>query len=89
MNISKSSFFPDYLFHDISISYLFPENKLPGKPSSVRTRTLPDSIILSWDPPDDNILVRGYMVGYGEGVPDVNWQYVDEDTRTFAIRNLS
>lgn len=62
---------------------------MPGKPSEVRTRTLTDSIILSWEAPSDNVLVRGYMVGYGEGVPDVNWQYVDANTKTFTIRNLS
>jgi len=64
------------------------EDRVPGKPSEVRTRTLTDSIILSWAPPNDNALVRGYMVGYGEGVPDVNWQYVAANTKTFTIRNL-
>ena len=63
--------------------------RAPGKPSDVRTRTMTDAIIMSWQPPDDDILVRGYMVGYGEGVPDVNWQYVSADTRNFTIRNLS
>ena len=29
------------------------------------------------------------MVGYGEGVPDVNWQYVDANTDSFTIKNLS
>lgn len=64
------------------------EDRVPGKPSEVRTRTLTDSIILSWASPIDNVLVRGYMVGYGEGVPDVNWQYVAANTKTFTIRNL-
>ena len=44
---------------------------------------------MSWQPPEDDVLVRGYMVGYGEGVPDVNWQYVSAATRNFTIRNLS
>lgn len=64
------------------------ENRAPGKPSAVRTRTMTDSIIMSWQPPEGDVLVRGYMVGYGEGVPDVNWQYVSADTRNFTIRNL-
>ena len=67
----------------------YPEYMAPGKPAHVRTRTMTDAIIMSWQTPDDDILVRGYMVGYGEGVPDVNWQYVSADTHNFTIRNLS
>ncbi len=45
--------------------------------------------MLMWQRPKDDVLIRGYMVGYGEGVPDVNWQYVDAETRSFTIKNLS
>ena len=42
-----------------------------------------------WQRPKDDVMLRGYMVGYGEGVPDVNWQYVDANTNSFTIKNLS
>jgi hypothetical protein len=45
--------------------------------------------MVSWLPPDDGSVVRGYMVGYGEGVPDVNWQYVDATRSNVTIKNLS
>jgi len=45
--------------------------------------------MVSWMSPDDGDLVRGYMVGYGEGVPDVNWRYVDAASNNVTIGNLS
>ena len=62
---------------------------MPGKPQSVSTISFSDYVILTWDPPGENVIVRGYMIGYGEGVPDVNWQYVDKENRNVTIRNLS
>lgn len=64
------------------------ETSVPGKPSYVRTRTFSDSVMVTWMAPDDGDLVRGYMVGYGEGVPDVNWRYVDASSNNVTIRNL-
>ena len=75
-----------YVYWKLSFST---ETASPGKPSNVRTRTGTDTIMLMWQRPKDEILVRGYMVGYGEGVPDVNWQYVDANTNSFTIKNLS
>jgi len=63
---------------------------LPGQPSAVRTRVIqPDSVLVSWEPPVDGGAVTGYMIGYGEGVPDVNWRYLDRYRRNVTIRNLS
>jgi len=45
--------------------------------------------MVSWMAPEDGDVVRGYMVGYGEGVPDVNWRYVDAASNNVTIRNLS
>ena len=65
------------------------ETQAPGIPTYVRTRTFTDSVIVSWRPPEENIIVRGYICGYGEGVPDVNWKYVDASNRNVTIFNLS
>jgi len=63
---------------------------LPGQPTSVRTRVIPpDTVLVSWEPPLDGGSVTGYMIGYGEGVPDVNWRYLDRHRRNVTIRSLS
>lgn len=64
------------------------EDRPPGKPLVVKVRTFSDSVLVSWLPPEEDIVVRGYMIGYGEGVPDVNWQYVDNRSRNLTINNL-
>ena len=46
-------------------------------------------MLVSWRPPDDGAVVRGYVVGYGEGVPDVSWQYLEPHRRNVTISNLS
>ena len=68
---------------------VFAEDRPPGKPLVVKVRTFSDSVLVSWLPPEEDIVVRGYMIGYGEGVPDVNWQYVDNRSRNLTINNLS
>jgi len=63
---------------------------LPGQPTSVRTRVIqPDTVLVSWQPPLDGGAVTGYMIGYGEGVPDVNWRYLERHRRNVTIRSLS
>ena len=49
----------------------------------------PDTVLVSWQPPLDGGAVTGYMIGYGEGVPDVNWRYLEGHRRNVTIRNLS
>ena len=65
------------------------ETEVPGQPLEVITRSLSDSILVSWNAPEDGAVVRGYVIGYGEGVPDVSWQYLDATRRNVTIRNLS
>ena len=65
------------------------ERQVPGPPTSVRTRTMSDTIVVTWLPPLDGALVRGYMIGYGEGVPDVNWRYVGGAQREITLTGLS
>jgi len=65
------------------------ERQAPGQPTAVRTLTSSDSAVVSWLPPDDSTLVRTYMIGYGEGVPDVKWIYVNGSQRNVTIHHLS
>ena len=68
---------------------LYIETQAPGQPTAVRTMTSSDSAVVSWLPPDDNTLVRTYMIGYGEGVPDVKWIYVNGSQSNVTIHHLS
>jgi len=65
------------------------EAAVPGQPIDVSTTAFSNSVMVSWRPPDDGAVVRGYVVGYGEGVPDVSWQYLEPHRRNVTIRNLS
>jgi neogenin len=43
-----------------------------------------------WAPPTSNsILVRGYTIGWGKGIPDEYTKVVDNKQRYFLIENLS
>jgi neogenin len=47
-------------------------------------------ITIMWTPPRDNtILVRGYTIGWGKGIPDELTKLVDDKQRLFVIQNLS
>ncbi|XP_075993488.1 netrin receptor DCC [Genypterus blacodes] len=65
------------------------ESQVPDQPSSLHVRPLPNSIIMSWTPPlSPNILVRGYIIGYGVGSPYAETIRVDSKQRYYAIENL-
>uniref|UniRef100_A0A3Q2EBP6 DCC netrin 1 receptor n=1 Tax=Cyprinodon variegatus TaxID=28743 RepID=A0A3Q2EBP6_CYPVA len=65
------------------------ESQVPDQPSSLHVRPLPSSIIMSWTPPlSPNILVRGYIIGYGVGSPYAETVRVDSKQRYYSIENL-
>ncbi|XP_056289097.1 netrin receptor DCC [Pseudoliparis swirei] len=65
------------------------ESQVPDQPSSLHVRPLPNSIIMSWTPPlSPNILVRGYIIGYGVGSPYAETVRVDSKQRYFSIESL-
>uniref|UniRef100_A0A6Q2ZIB5 DCC netrin 1 receptor n=1 Tax=Esox lucius TaxID=8010 RepID=A0A6Q2ZIB5_ESOLU len=65
------------------------ESQVPNQPSSLHVRPLPNSIIMSWTPPlNPNILVRGYIIGYGVGSPYAETVRVDNKQRYYSIENL-
>ena len=68
---------------------LITEQSAPGLPTQVRTTSFSDSVLLSWQAPAESVVVRGYKVGYSQGVPDLDWRYVDAAQRNVTIENLS
>jgi hypothetical protein len=48
-----------------------------------------NAITLTWAPtPARSIMVRGYTIGWGKGIPDVYTQLVEGKQRYFTIEKL-
>lgn len=79
-----SSWFSTETFpHDLD------ESTVPGKPTSLKVRSYLNWIAVSWTSPvEQDIMIRGYILGYGVGVPDSFSQILDSKMRTYTIRGL-
>ncbi|XP_023215993.1 neogenin-like isoform X2 [Centruroides sculpturatus] len=65
------------------------EGRVPDQPSSVRARPTANTIFVSWTPPrNQNIMIRGYTIGWGIGFPDVYTKVLDGKQRYYTIENL-
>uniref|UniRef100_A0A914I476 Uncharacterized protein n=1 Tax=Globodera rostochiensis TaxID=31243 RepID=A0A914I476_GLORO len=65
------------------------ESQISGAPSELRVLASHDSVQVSWLPPrDDNVLIRGYLIGWGINIPDVEKATVEPEVRHFTIRGL-
>uniref|UniRef100_A0A3P9AKM5 Neogenin 1b n=1 Tax=Esox lucius TaxID=8010 RepID=A0A3P9AKM5_ESOLU len=65
------------------------ETRVPDIPSSLHVRPLVNSIVVSWTPPENqDIVVRGYTIGYGIGSPHAQTIKVDYKQRYYSIENL-
>ncbi|XP_067312783.1 neogenin 1a [Pseudorasbora parva] len=66
------------------------ETSVPDVPSSLHVRPLVNSIVVSWTPPENqDIVVRGYSIGYGIGSPHAQTIKVDYKQRYYTIENLN
>ncbi|XP_042609592.1 neogenin isoform X1 [Cyprinus carpio] len=65
------------------------ESQVPGVPSSLHVRPLVNRIVVSWTPPENqDILVRGYKIGYGIGSPHAHTVTLDYKQRFYSIDDL-
>nr|CAD7442449.1 unnamed protein product [Timema bartmani] len=65
------------------------ESHVPGQPVNLKTRAMADTITVSWSPPrDQNIMVRGYTIGWGKGIPDAYTQVLEGRQRFYVIEGL-
>ncbi|VDK49439.1 unnamed protein product [Anisakis simplex] len=65
------------------------EGQVAGPPMSLKVQPSSDSIQLSWLPPrDEGVMVRGYLVGWGINIPDVEQVKVPSNLRYYTITGL-
>ncbi|CAK5082071.1 unnamed protein product [Meloidogyne enterolobii] len=65
------------------------ESQIAGTPSELQAFANHDSIQVSWLPPrEDNVLIRGFQIGWGINIPDIEKTIVDSNVRQYTIRNL-
>ncbi|XP_059613953.1 neogenin [Phlebotomus argentipes] len=65
------------------------ETQTPKQPDFIRTRPSAESIIITWGPPrDTNIKLRGFTLGWGKGLPDVEMKELDSIARYYEIKGL-
>ncbi|KFM76351.1 hypothetical protein X975_12770, partial [Stegodyphus mimosarum] len=65
------------------------ETRVPDRPNSLRARPTANSIHVNWTPPrNQNIMIRGYTIGWGIGFPDVYTKVLDGKQRYYNIENL-
>ena len=60
-----------------------------GAPRQLKVQASHDSIHASWDPPvTEGVIIRGFEIGWGPGVPDQEKSRVDAQVRSFTIKGL-
>uniref|UniRef100_A0A0M3HY64 Neogenin n=1 Tax=Ascaris lumbricoides TaxID=6252 RepID=A0A0M3HY64_ASCLU len=65
------------------------EGQVAGPPMSLKVQPSYDSIQLSWLPPrDERVMIRGYLVGWGINIPDVEQVKVAPNLRYYTITGL-
>lgn len=65
------------------------EGQVAGPPMSLKVQSGSDSIQLSWLPPrDENVMIRGYLVGWGINIPDLEQVKVPANLRYYTIPGL-
>lgn len=65
------------------------ESQTPGEPGWIRSKPSADTIVVTWGPPvQQDIKVRAYVLGWGKGYPDEVTHELDENSRSFEIRDL-
>uniref|UniRef100_A0A158Q735 Neogenin-like n=1 Tax=Elaeophora elaphi TaxID=1147741 RepID=A0A158Q735_9BILA len=65
------------------------EGQVAGPPLSLKVQPSVDSIQLSWLPPrDDSVMIRGYLIGWGINIPDVDQVKVPASLRLHTINGL-
>ncbi|OWK58878.1 Neogenin [Lonchura striata] len=78
-----------YLREGLALPPCPAESRVPEVPSSLHVRPLVTSIVVSWTPPENqDVVVRGYAIGYGIGSPHAQTIKVDYKQRYYTIENL-
>ena len=62
---------------------------LPEPPTNFTHISSPSSITIFWDPPEQSLkFIEGYIVGYGQFLPEVYRETVSNQETAFTIMGL-
>jgi neogenin len=62
------------------------ESQIAGAPSELRVFAKHDSIRVLWAPPADNsVLIRGYIIGWGINIPDIEKVSLSQKIKTLIL----
>jgi len=65
------------------------EEKPPDVPGSLRVKATASTILVQWTAPrNQRVVVRGYTIGWGIGVPDVYSKVLEPKVRSFTLTEL-
>lgn len=66
------------------------ETQVPDKPTDLLLKPFGNSVFVTWSPPkNQSVMIRGYTVGWGVGIPDVYSKVIDgRQPKGFTIGNL-
>ncbi|CAL8139904.1 unnamed protein product [Orchesella dallaii] len=91
MNVNGTGPFTDWL-SALTFAKDLDEGQVPDRPEGMQARPGVTSITITWTPArsrdGNDILVRGYTIGWGKGIPDVHTKLVASQQRSFRIDGL-
>ncbi|XP_067941515.1 neogenin-like isoform X2 [Watersipora subatra] len=67
------------------------ESRAPAKPTYVQLKAFSSEMIVSWGSTEDSdeVVVRGFRIGYGIGVPEQMWiENISPSLRIYTLTNL-
>ena len=74
----------------ISTSQRTPENNVPPAPFELHAVAFQNKIMVTWEPSlDTSIMIRGYILGYGPGIPDAVVKSLPSSQTQYTIPNLT
>lgn len=88
MSVNGTGPFTDWL-HVETFEKDLDESQVPRAPSQMAARANAESIDVYWEAPiPQDIKVRGYILGWGKGIPDEETKEFEDHVRQFKITGL-
>ncbi|KAJ8035533.1 Neogenin [Holothuria leucospilota] len=74
---------------EFTLEFEMDEHQVPAMPADISAIGYPTHIDVRWVPPENqNIFIRGYLLGYGKNIPDIFIETMSPKTFRFVIRDV-